>query len=249
METAWFRPTNVCYNRGMKLSLTGERTLGEYLRHTFIKSIFRKHPVILDLGGNRGEFAGEMIARYGATMHVYEPLPELFESIAANANLQKFEEAIVAKAGPVTLVKPDDRCATIHEGAPEGDAFTVKGVTFKTALDRVGGEVDLVKMDIEGAEIDLLEQIPASDMRRIRQMTVEFHDFLYPELTPRVEAIKRRIDSMGFYVIPFSRTNGDVLFVRRDLISEARRFFYGYPIKLLRGIGRMWESFTGHPHP
>ena len=95
-------------------------------------------------------------------------------------------------------------------------------------------------MDIEGAEMEILETAPAELLRRARQITVEFHDFLYPELLPRVKAIQRRLAAAGFYVINFSQfTNGDVLFVRRDLISYPQYLFLKYPVKYGRGVRRL----------
>ena len=48
----------------------------------------------------------------------------------------------------------------------------------------LGGRVDLVKLDVEGAEIDVLREANASDLNSYCQLTVEFHD-RRPPLTRR----------------------------------------------------------------
>ena len=144
----------------MALNTTGKGTIGEYLSHTFIKQLFRKHPTVLDLGGNVGDFAREMIDRYDATVYLYEPEPDLFRNIPAGPQLKKFEEAVMAAAGPATLHKQPDRCASCFEGVPDGEAVTVQAITLDTVFRRISeDEIDLVKIDIEGAEIDLLEDL------------------------------------------------------------------------------------------
>ena len=49
---------------------------------------------------------------------------------------------------------------------------------------RVRWRVDLVKLDVEGAEIDVLREANASDLNSWCQLTVEFHD-RRPPLTRR----------------------------------------------------------------
>jgi hypothetical protein len=58
---------------------------------------------------------------------------------------------------------------------------------------------------VEGAELDIFESVLESDLRLIGQITIEFHDFIYPNLKPRVEAVKRRLCKLGFWMIDFSR--------------------------------------------
>jgi FkbM family methyltransferase len=224
----------------MPLMTVDQDQIGEHLSHTFVQSLLRRDPIVLDLGGNVGDFAREMIERYNATVHLYEPVPELFQAVVAGARLKKFEEAVMATAGPVTLHKPVDRCASCLAEVQDGVTLVVQAVTLDTALGRIAeAEIDLVKMDIEGAEIDLLEHAGADSLRKVRQLSIEFHDFLYSGLTARVAAIKTRLAQAGFYMIPFStRTSGDVLFVRRDLLPFHRYIQYRYATRWRRSAGR-----------
>lgn len=74
---------------------------------------------------------------------------------------------------------------------------------------------------------------------KIKQLTVEFHDFLYPELKNQVEELKQKISSFGFYCIPFSlTTNGDVLFIRKVEISFAKYILVKYILRYIRGVIR-----------
>ena len=85
-------------------------------------------------------------------------------------------------------------------------------------------KVDVLKLDIEGAELDVLESIPDSLLRKIDQITVEFHDFIpgYATLN-RIEQTRGRLEASGFLCCVVSlRTFGDVLFVDRGRFELGR---------------------------
>ncbi len=90
-------------------------------------------------------------------------------------------------------------------------------------------EIELLKVDIEGSEIQLFGDMSKDLIKSSKQITIEFHDFLYKntaEFEPRVAEIKsviRKIKEAGFYYIPISvRSYADMFFVRKDLISKIK---------------------------
>jgi FkbM family methyltransferase len=223
--------------------------IAQICEHTILVDLIRPGASVLDLGGNRGDFARALAERYGARVCVAEPVPSLFAAIPELPGIRKLACAVGGETGVLALRLPDDRCATGHahaatEGAP---VLRVRQLGFRDFVAEFPDlrEIDLVKTDIEGAELGLFAAMGAEDFTRIRQLTVEFHDFLYPETGPAVEAAKRRIRSFGFHCIPFSRTNGDVLFVRRDVIGRARFLWLRYVVRNARGIARMVRRLLG----
>lgn len=57
-----------------------------------------------------------------------------------------------------------------------GDEYEeVETISLETILDKVGGNVGLLKIDIEGAEFDVLFE---KDLNKINYITGEFHNFL-----------------------------------------------------------------------
>ena len=53
-----------------------------------------------------------------------------------------------------------------------------------SVIRELGGRLDLLKLAVEGAEIDVLREVNASDLNSCCQLTVEFHD-RRPPLTRR----------------------------------------------------------------
>ena len=66
---------------------------------------------------------------------------------------------------------------------------TLSGVLQEYAIDRV----DLLKIDVEGAEVDVFEGITRSDWPRIRQVAAEIHD-----QDGRLAQVVALLDGLGF---------------------------------------------------
>src|SRR5262249_33181960 len=101
-------------------------------------------------------------------------------------------------------------------------SVTCPGITFErfvkaNNIDRIA----LLKVDIEGSEEHLFDSTSDDMLRKIRQIAVEFHDFVPGSIsTKKVEQIIERLVFLGFYCIPFSYMhpkilNADILFIQR----------------------------------
>ena len=76
---------------------------------------------------------------------------------------------------------------------------------------------DLLKMDIEGAEYPVLEQLCKNGLiRQVKQLLVEFHHF-FPGLgIEKTNAAVEELRRNGFRIAWISRTNHEYLFVGSD---------------------------------
>ena len=81
------------------------------------------------------------------------------------------------------------------------DRVDVPGEDDSKALRVLGGRVDLVKFDIEGAEVDVLQAASASDLASCGQLTVEFHDNSQPITRRDVDRLCQRMRSEGYGVV------------------------------------------------
>jgi FkbM family methyltransferase len=66
---------------------------------------------------------------------------------------------------------------------------------------QVGGRVDLVKFDIEGAEVDVLKEAPASDLNGCGQFTAEFHDTRAPLTRRDVDDVCQRMRAARYAMV------------------------------------------------
>ena len=62
--------------------------------------------------------------------------------------------------------------------------------------------VDVLKLDIEGAEFQVLSESPAHVLQSIGQITVEFHDFLPAWRDAKhMAGVRQRLQSLGFLAV------------------------------------------------
>jgi FkbM family methyltransferase len=212
--------------------------------HSFLSTPLAASSVVVDLGVNHGEFATSVIAGFGCRVFGVEPVPALFEALPVRDRLTVERRAITPDGRPATLFVNRSTCATILEPLSQADAPSVEvdGITLQGLLDRHRlDRASLVKVDIEGAEIPMLETATLDTLRRVDQFTIEFHDFLDPALAGQVEAVKRRLRSAGFGELALSRDNSDVLFVNTARIpfGAGRRAAAAVCHKYPRGMRRI----------
>jgi FkbM family methyltransferase len=215
----------------------------EKLLHHFIKDFIDENSIIVDLGGNKGEFSKFIVDEFMATAYVIEPIPELFNQIPEHPKIKKFQYCI-SQEKDVEISILENQCATIYD-KNFNKKIICKGITLEDFLKENNiKKVDLLKVDIEGAEIEMFENLSEEILKNINQITVEFHDFLWPELKPKVELIKNKIKNLGFYCIPFSITNnGDVLFIKKNLISKLQYLYLKYFERFRKGFIRRIKRY------
>jgi FkbM family methyltransferase len=129
---------------------------------------------VVDIGCHAGLFSIAARHRWPqATIHSYEPNPDLksyFSYHASQASFSVYLEAVGPITGRVTLIPNADSVQVRTTAAADGE---IPQVSFGEVLRRIGDNIDLVKLDCEGAEWALLQdQEPWS---RVQFLTMEFH--------------------------------------------------------------------------
>ncbi len=190
--------------------------------HTFLPSLIGPTSVVLDVGASQGQFTQAMARKFGCKVYAVEPNPYLCADLKQLAipGVTVHGVALADTRCPRSFLLMDNSESSHFCTAdnPSERAVQVEARTLEDLISEIPDiGIDLIKMDVEGAELDVLERVPARALERVRQLTVEFHQFMYPESRVRIEAVKKRFYDSGFWVVDFSRTNYDVLFVHPNV--------------------------------
>lgn len=191
--------------------------------HTvFLPLLKSKRPTIVDLGGNRGAFSGWAASELDAKVYVVEALPELAEALAHDSRLTVMHAAVGAETGMTTIFRSPDRCASVSLNAREpANAVEIPAISLENVLNRWSlTDLDLLKIDIEGSELEVFEKTPIALFQSVGQITCEFHDFMDATHRPAIRRICQRLRSAGFLVLPVAITTyGDTLFINRNRLA------------------------------
>lgn len=191
--------------------------------HTFVASSITPGKVVLDLGVNLGQFGAALADGFGAKVYGVEADQRLFEASSASRwPFPVIHAAVMARPGRVLLhLNGENFCPSVlyEKSATSPPALEVEGCTLQQLWDRWQlGEVELMKIDIEGAEVDVLLEAPEPLLSKINQITCEFHDFMDPASLTGIRRVCARMQQLNFRVIRFSSGHyGNVLFLNRRL--------------------------------
>jgi FkbM family methyltransferase len=183
---------------------------------------------------------------FGADVVMVEANPDLYLELAAENHGQIFRCAVSEKEGSThfNIAKNDAGSSLLP--LPENSEYncvlretvTVPTRTVASIIREIGWEsVDLVKVDIEGAEIGVLTSLGTEVLSCVGQLTVEFHsDPIFQfDMTREVEDCLDRMRDHGFFVIDFTFPG------RRDVLLLNTRLI---EISLLR---RVWWQLMYNP--
>lgn len=170
--------------------------------------------VAIDCGANVGKFTVVM-ARTGARVYAFEPNPAAYAALAeatrAFENVTPVHAAVTAEPGAVKLyLHKWDEEDPVHWSTGSSimkskrnvreDRYTeVEGVQLSRFIRNL--EVDrvrLLKMDIEGAEVAVLNQLLDEGLHEAIDLAfVEVHDRQIRDLAAPTRALRKRLKELG----------------------------------------------------
>ena len=190
--------------------------------------------LIIDAGAHIGCASVFFACRYPqATILAIEPEAANFEMLSRNAapyhNIVPIRAAMWGRPDVLAIANPNDeswRFQTRQATAAEVD--TVVGITIEELLRWTGAPlIDILKIDIEGAEKQLFSAPCDRWLGRVCAMFVELHDRFEPECG---ETLRRATAPYGFV----ESQRGEDVILRRDRTMEIN----GH----LEGRGNVWDA-------
>lgn len=189
-----------------------------------ILSMLKPEDLVLDCGANVGEIT-EVLAKTGAQVHAFEPDPFCFEKLTKRfkrtENVTLHNVAVGTTDGVIQLMRAENfdenpRGASVKSTVVPGgrkidevDTIEVKLMNlpaFIAEKTKGGAEIAFLKMDIEGAELELLEHMRASGQFEVIRLTVaETHEHKFKELRTRFENLRADVNAQ----YPITKVNLD----------------------------------------
>jgi FkbM family methyltransferase len=156
--------------------------------------------IVLDAGAYTGEWAQEIMGRYRPTIHAFEPDPRNYKQLEnktqANARLIPYNFGLGDKSETVRMALEHLGSSIFSDtsgkkGVPwaEVEIRDIADVWKSLALDRV----ELMKINIEGAEFPLLERMIETDLlKKVDCFLIQFHEW-HPGAYARRRKIRKEM--------------------------------------------------------
>ncbi len=170
---------------------------------------------VVDVGcGYEAEFCIHMIKRYAAMTYGIDPTRKhrdaleklekqmagkfvhISKAVTADGGVLTFNESISNESGSL---RSDHR----NVANDEIRSYEVECLSLAGLLEEIGREsVDIIKLDLEGAEYDLLSKVNREDLLPFNQIFVEFHHHCIDEFSEADS--KERVDRLHSFGLEYA---------------------------------------------
>jgi len=150
--------------------LVGWLGIRRFKEHSFFESLLARPAALADFGAHRGEFFVALKSEYSISRALLiEANPALAESLKETIGKERdvLHSAVVGanSKSAVTFTRstnPESSSIFKEWSAAYGiaDQVDVPAINLSSVIRELGGRVDLVKFDIEGAEVGVLKEGP-----------------------------------------------------------------------------------------
>lgn len=183
--------------------------------------ILNKNSIVYSFGiGEDVSFDLAVIEKFGTTVHAFDPTPKSINWLKTQRipnELLYYEYGIANHDGVLKFYPPENPNHVSHtilyRENTKSKAIEVQVYQLKTIMNTIGHKrIDLLKMDIEGAEYEVIDSILSSSIP-IKQLLIEFHHrFPQVGLQKTKDAIYK-LNQAGYRVFAVSSNQEEVSFI------------------------------------
>jgi FkbM family methyltransferase len=196
---------------GYKVTALSHGMLAFLYREIFVRQCYwfearTSQPFILDCGANIGMAVLYFKWLYpDAHVWAFEPEPAAFAALEANVTrnhlgrVRVHNVALWDADGHVDLFVPRNTpgslVASVNPARRGGIPVSVRSLRLSSLIER---EVDFLKIDVEGAELPIIQDLAESGkLKLIRQMVIEYHHNI-PGEPAAMSRLLRHLEDAGF---------------------------------------------------
>ncbi len=181
--STWKIPSHITIaGKKIKLDLNNDLATGVSLIDIFLdddyglnffSSSLKNVKTIVDIGANQGLFTLAAYNTFGAKIYAYEPNYEVFAKLKYHCSFcdaDAYNQAVGLENSKVELQPGAD---SLHGKTIYSETGEIEQVSFSSIIKKAGSNIDLLKLDCEGAEWQILQD--DESLKGVRAITLEYH--------------------------------------------------------------------------
>lgn len=185
--------------------------------------LLNSNSIIYSLGvGEEISFDLDLIARFGTNVYAFDPTPRSIEWVNRQNTPSEFimhEYGVAGIDGQITLYSPGNpeyvSLSIVDKDSTE-DSINIEVFRVPTIMKNLGHEkIDLMKINIEGGEYDIIDDIIESEIE-IKQLLVEFHHRFKGISIGKTRQALSRLKQKGYKIFAISDYGNQYSFINID---------------------------------
>ncbi len=139
--------------------------------------------IVIDLGGYEGQWTSDIYSRYNCTIFIFEPVSAYANLIKhrfiQNSKIHVFDYGLASSAQKVPISIDEFASSIVNSKLESKNTEIIELIDFREFMvQKKINSIDLIKINIEGAEYDLLEYILDKNIiNNIQTLLIQFHNF------------------------------------------------------------------------
>lgn len=154
--------------------------------------------IVFDVGGYEGNWAEQIHDKFNPSIFIFEPVPEYAKAIKGkfsnHPKIKTCEYGLSNKDNNLEIYLNDDNSSFHISKTGKVVKVEIKALSLNLLNELKVDKINLMKINIEGAEYELLDHIIDNGIiSKIDSLQVQFHNFV-PEAIKKRNAIRAKLN-------------------------------------------------------
>jgi FkbM family methyltransferase len=208
-----------------------------FIEGKYKKYFNKKYDNIVDVGANVGVFTeyliqNEITEKVIAVECDSKALNDLKNNFKREYRVEIIPKALNSTNDPITFYQseenpiissaiPPDKLKNHNAGVKGNNEVTVDTITIKDIVAKLGN-IDLLKIDIEGGEYEIIKNIDPSLFNNINNLLIECH-FFEEDYLEKYNALIKKLSDNGYEVEEYTKDQATIYKGGSEVIFAARK--------------------------
>lgn len=213
----------------IKMDITNTEPIFNNYTEFFVDKVYdsldiKNKNVVFDIGANVGLFTKFIKTQGAKKVYCFEPNPTAIKHLHNNFKdddsvvLNDF--AVSHKDGKIELNIDESNSLISSVFTQTNNKLNIDCYSFDTLFKKFNlNKIDLVKIDIEGGEFDIIDNLSEETFNKIDTFLIEYHDFYFTDGMEKVIKLINKLNINGYEVMDATPTHKHIFAYKKQQVN------------------------------